>query len=153
METLQRTSGGLRRALGGLACASALLLASCGSSGGGSYKNELRPPSPINVTAYVNDKSVSVSPARFGAGPIVVIVTNQSVKPQNVTIETNPLSTNAPTAAPQSTGPITPTGTGRMKLDVSRGVYTLKVGTASISPAQLTVGAKRASAQNQVLQP
>jgi hypothetical protein len=133
-----------------LASLSALALASCGS--GSDYKNELRPASPINITAYVSDKSVSVSPSEFGAGPIIVIVTNQSAKAQDVTLETDQLGASTPGVS-QSTGPISPRGTGRLKVDVKSGSYQLKVGSGTIAPARLKVGAARASAQNQVLQP
>lgn len=150
METLDRKSAGLRRWLGALGCASALVLSSCG--GGSNYKNELRPPAPINVTVYVSPKSVSVSPAEFGGGPIVVIVTNQSDKSQDVTLETDELGATAP-GVKQSTGPISPRGTGRLKVDVTSGNYKLSTGSGAIRPAKLKVGAQRASAQNQVLQP
>lgn len=151
METLERTNGGLRRTLVALATLGALGLASCGGDDD-DYANELRPASPINVTAYVSEKSVSVSPAKFGAGPIVVIVTNQSDASQDVTLETDALGASTPGIS-QSTGPISPRGTGRLKIDVKSGTYTLKVGTDTISPAKLTVGSPRASAQNEVLQP
>ena len=65
--------------------AGGILLTACGDDN--SHKNELRPPSPINVTAYVGAKRVSVSPNTFGAGPIVVIVTNQSNSSQDVTFQ------------------------------------------------------------------
>jgi hypothetical protein len=151
METTYRNTAGLARpVLGAIACAAALALSSCG--GGGDYDNKLRPPSPINITAFVSDKAVSVSPSEFGAGPIVLIVTNQSAKAQDLTIETDQLSASTP-GVKQSTGPISPRGTGRLKIDVKSGSYTVHTGSDAIQPAKLTVGAERASAQNQVLQP
>lgn len=151
METNERTiSGLLRPALGFLACAGALVLSSCG--GGNNYENNLRPAAPINITAYVSSKSVSVSPAEFGAGPIVLIVTNQSDNSQDLTLETDQLASSTP-GVKQSTGPISPRGTGRLKVDVKGGSYTLHTGSDAVQPAKLTVGAARPSAQNQVLQP
>jgi hypothetical protein len=125
----------------------AVLLAGCG--GGDDYKNELRPPSPINVTAYVSAQKVSVSPASFGAGPIVVIVTNQSNSSQDVTFSSQPETASFT----QSTGPINPGDTGQIKIDVAQGSYLIKTGDQSIRPATLTVGAERQSAQNELLQP
>ena len=84
----------------------AVLLAGCGSDN--SYKNKLRPPEPINVTANVSDKRVSVSPTGFGAGPIVLIITNQTARNQDVTLETSALNETA--GIKQSTGPIVPQG-------------------------------------------
>ena len=51
-------------------------VAGCGSDT--SYRNEPRPASPIVVTASINKDAVAVSPRRFGAGPITLIVTNQT---------------------------------------------------------------------------
>jgi hypothetical protein len=104
------------------------------------------------VTAYVSGKSVSVSPAKFGAGPIVVIVTNQSNRSQDVTLETDTLASGT-SGIRQTTGLINPGQTGQIKVDVDQGSYKLAVGDTAIRPAQVTVGPKRASSQNELLQP
>jgi hypothetical protein len=127
-----------------------VVVAGCGS--GGDYKNQPRPPSPINVTAYVSNKSVSVSPTTFGAGPIVVIVTNQSPRSQDVTLETDTLGTGK-TGIKQTTGLINPGQTGQIKVDVAEGDYKLAVGDTAIKAAKVTVGPQRPSSQNQLLQP
>src|SRR4051812_6249287 len=91
----------------GIAALVALGLAVSGCGDDDDYKNELRPPAPINVTAFVSAKRISVSPATFGAGPIVVIVTNQSNSSQDVTFQTErDVAAGADVA--QSTGPINP---------------------------------------------
>ena len=54
-----------------------LALGGCGSSSA-DYKNDPRPPSPIVITGYIDDQRVSVSPRSLGAGPISLIVTNQT---------------------------------------------------------------------------
>jgi hypothetical protein len=125
--------------------AGALALAGCGA--GKDYKNAPRPPAPINVTAYVSPKRVSVSPSSFGAGPIVVIVTNQSSRSQEVTFQTPDRRTLS-----QSTL-INPGDTGQLKLDVTEGRYQLTTGDGTIKPATISVGAQRSSAQNQLLEP
>jgi hypothetical protein len=51
-----------------LAVAAVVAIAGCGTSS--DYKNDPRPPSPIVLTASIDDQRVSVSPQRFGAGPI-----------------------------------------------------------------------------------
>jgi hypothetical protein len=124
-----------------------LLLAGCG--GGKNYKNNPRPPAPINVTAYISPQRVSVSPASFGAGPIVVIVANQSPTSQEVTFQS---SGNGSRSVSQSTL-INPGDTGQLKLNVRAGSYVVKVGDGSIKPASVTVGTQRGSAQNQLLEP
>jgi len=127
----------------------ALAIAGCGGSGS-DYKNELRPPAPINVTAYVSPKRISVSPANFGAGPIVVIVTNQSNASQEVTFATE--TTGGKNDVTQSTL-INPGDTGEIKLDVVQGSYVVRTGDQAVRPATVSVGPMRPSAQNQLLQP
>src|SRR3954452_23442233 len=131
--------------------AGAALLAGCGDNN--DYKNDPRPASPINVTAFVSAKRVSVSPNAFGAGPIVVIVTNQSNSSQDVTFQTSTAGSGGKDEVTQSTGPINPGDTGQIKLDVVQGKYQVKTGDGGISPASVSVGPKRASAQNDLLQP
>jgi hypothetical protein len=127
-----------------------LTVAGCGESQ--TSKTELRPPAPINVTAFISPKRVSVSPTTFGAGPIIVIVTNQSTSSQDATFETDELGGSRP-GITQSTSPINPGDTGQIKVNVRPGTYRLRVGSQDISPAIVRVGAPRPSAQNQVLQP
>jgi hypothetical protein len=150
MDNLQRTLGWRLR---GLACvaAGALLLAGCGSKS--DYKNNPRPPAPINVTALISSKSVSVSPARFGAGPIVVIVANQSDASQEVTFQNSGAGATPSKSDVSQSTLINPGDTGTLKLDVTQGNYQVKVGNQDIRPATVTVGPKRPSAQNQLLEP
>jgi hypothetical protein len=133
-----------------LLAAGGLVLAGCGDED--DYKNELRPPAPINVTAFVSANRVSVSPATFGAGPIVVIVTNQSNSSQDVTFQTERDGAGSSDVT-QSTGPINPGDTGQIKLDVVEGTYQVRTGNAEIRPATVAVGPERESAQNELLQP
>src|SRR3954466_11280885 len=126
--------------------AGALVIGGCGN--GNDYKNDPRPPSPINVTAFVGAKRVSVSPNSFGAGPIVVIVTNQSNSSQDVTFQTSVAGSDGKNEVAQSTGPINPGDTGQIKLDVVQGKYVVKTGDDGVRPASVAVGPKRASAQN-----
>jgi len=129
-----------------VALASALV-AGCGASN--DYKNEPRPPAPIVVTASINKQAVAVSPQRFGAGPVTLIVTNQTGASQQLTVEVN----NGQAGFKGRTGPINPRDTGQLKADLARGTYSVHVDGSSIRPARLTVGRERASAQNDLLQP
>lgn len=129
--------------------ASAVAVAGCGSDD--DYKNELRPPAPIVVTAAIGKESVSVSPRDFGAGPISLIVTNQTDATQQVTLETADTSTSP--GISQRTGPISPSDTATLKVDIKTGTYQLGVATSGIEPARIIVGDPRPSAQNELLQP
>jgi hypothetical protein len=133
-----------------LMVAACALFAGCGS--GSDYKNDLRPPSPINVTASISSNGIAVSPANVGAGPIVLIVTNQTGSSQEVTFESDTLGATKG-GVTQTTEPINPRGTGQLMVNVSEGSYRVRAGNADIQPATVTVGPERQSAQNKVLQP
>ncbi len=129
------------------------LVAGCGGGGGSDYKNTPRPAPPIVITASVSDKSVSVSPRRFGAGPVRVVVTNQTSAAQKVTLETGTGATSSKPGIRQQTAPISPQDTATLQLDVSPGRYSVHVDGGGIRAATVRVGKARASAQNDLLQP
>lgn len=139
----------MRRTAVALTGAVALGAAGCGSED--DYANEPRPPAPIVVTAAITKDGVSVSPSSFGAGPISLIVTNQTDTSQRITLETQDASSGP--GIRQSTGPINPRDTATLKADVPEGTYTVGVGAGGVEPATLEVGDERASAQNDLLQP
>lgn len=139
-----------------LAGASMMSVAACGPDT--SYENTPRPPVILNVAASITDQQVVVSPTRFGAGPIVLIVTNQSDASQVATLEVNELasSPSRPKKAGlrQTTGPINPRDTAQLRAVVEDGTtYTLKTDDDKIDPAKITVAGKRSSAQNDIGQP
>ena len=134
----------------------ALIVSACGSAGGQS-PSVARPPNPVNLTVYVNDSHVSVSPAHVGAGPITFIVTNQASHAEALAI-----SKGGSTLA--STAPINPQGTTQVSVDFKPGEYTIATGAqgendaqlskqSSIRPASIHIGRERASSSNSVLQP
>ena len=146
--TRERTS---RRAFApALLLVVATIVAGCG--GGTDYKNRPRPPAPLNITASVSNAGIAVSPTSFGAGPIVLIVTNQTGASQEVTVESNELGGSKP-GVTQTTEPINPRGTGQLQVNVTEGRYRVRAANADIAPATITVGPERQSAQNQLLQP
>lgn len=147
----------MRRSARGLVyrvCAPALAVvavasaSACGSENT-SYTNAPRPPSPINVTAAISDQRIEVSPRRFGAGPIVLIISNQSSDAQAVTFQTE----GADAGIRQTTSAINPSGTAQLQIDVDQGTYRLSVAARTIRPAFVRVGKPRPSAQNALLQP
>ena len=124
-------------------------LAGCGDEA--DYANKPRPAAPINVTAAISDKKISLSPKEFGAGPVVIIVSNQTGNEKTLTLQTEELGGNHP-GIKQSTDPIAPRGTGTLKADVREGSYALSVSDGP-KAAMLDVGPKRKSAQDQLLEP
>ena len=139
----------ISRTVTGLTTAATLAVLGCGSS---DYANDPRPPAPINVSAAITNQRVNVSPHEFGAGPVTIVIANESDQAQRVTIESNELGASKP-GLKQTTGPINPDGTATLKVDVTEGDYQVSVSGGSVKPASVHVGAQRASAQNQLLQP
>lgn len=149
MTSTRTRAGQIRRILGPVACGA---VAVAGCSGDEDYANRARPPTPINVTAAITDERVEISPRRFGAGPIVLIVANQSARSQELTLETEDVAGGKP-GIRQTTSPINPRGTAELKVGVSEGTYTISVDGDAIASASIEVGAERESAQNRLLQP
>lgn len=138
--------------------ACALAVSACGSAGGKS-PTQLRPPSPVSLSVYVNDSRVSVSPTSVGAGPVVFVVTNQASHAEALAISASGKST--PLA---STAPINPQGTTQVSVTFKPGDYTIATaphGTTDaqlsrpspIQPASIHIGRERASSSNALLQP
>jgi hypothetical protein len=129
-----------------MAASVVLPLAAYGCGGNDERTSNLRPPTPINVSVRIGDDQISASPTKFGAGPIVVIASNQSSASHTLTIEGPRVK--------QSVGPISPQDTATLKVTVDTGEHTLSTdGSESVEPATLTVGTKRPSAQNKLQQP
>jgi hypothetical protein len=132
-----------------IACALALTgaLAACGQEE--DHANRERPAASVSVTAAIIDGRINVSPERFGAGPIRLIVTNQTDSEQAVTLATG----GSEAGITETSDPITPSGTTTLEVDVPEGEYEITAENGQIRPASVTVGAARPSAQDQLLQP
>lgn len=151
----------MRRITTGALLLASVILAGCGG-GSAHFANRPRPPSPVNVTVYVNDHRVSISPSSVGGGPDVFIVTNQASQSESLTVA----HAGDPGAAPLAqTSPISPQATAQVTVDLSPGDYVIAassgtsteaaagVPTSGIQPAQLHIGAERPSSSNQLLAP
>jgi hypothetical protein len=141
------------------AVAVAVALAGCG--GGTQFANKPRPAAPINLSVYVNDARVSVSPDTVGAGQIIFIVTNQASNTESLSIHPS----GSPGQSLASTGPINPQATAQVTVDLGGPRdYTIAAGKAGsneaaragpspIQPGSLHVGKPRPSASHALLQP
>jgi hypothetical protein len=127
-------------------------LAGCGSDDSVEYGNKPRPPAPINVTAAIDSDRIRVSPRAFGSGPVVIIISNQSGAPQTVTFETDEIGGETG-GIQRSTREIAARSTGELKVDPPEGTYLLSASADDITAAELRVGARRRSAQHDLLQP
>jgi hypothetical protein len=140
-------TGGRRAGIAALTVA-VLALAGCGGDGE-TRDNTPRPPAQILITAAITQDGISVSPTRFGAGPVALVVTNLTQTAQQVTFE----SDGRQAGFTQETGPISPSDTGRLQADVPPGDAVIRVAADGIEPAQITVGPERPSAQNELQLP
>ena len=133
---------GLRAATLGLLVALPVLLSACGED---DFPNEPRPPSPIELTAAIDEKSVSVSPTAIGAGLVNLTISNQTDEPTRLTLE-------GPTS--ETSNEIPPGATGAIKAALEEGDYEAAAGAeVDIKPATLEVGPTRPTGQNELLQP
>jgi hypothetical protein len=134
----------------------ALFICGCGNTT--RYANKPRPATPINLTVYIGNNHVSVSPASIGAGPVVFEVTNQSGSAQSLSVSSAGGNSLA------STGPINPQGTAQVAVDLARGEYQISASSGgssdasqaqpgSLSPGRVHVGAPRPSAGGTLLSP
>jgi hypothetical protein len=137
--------------------AAALGLSACGSAGSPAASRPA-PPQPIVVSAYVGAGQVRVSPARFGGGPVLLTVTNQT---------THAVALRVVRAGHvlARTAPINPQGVTQLKVDLARGDYALSAAPAGrateaqktlrsrTAAARLHVGRARPSSGSDLLQP
>ena len=139
--------------------ASALAVTGCGSTGG-KAASRAGVPTPVNLSVFVNDSRISVSPQIVGAGPLIFIVTNQASRSEALAITRGPAGSH-PLA---STAPINPQGTTQVSVDFRPGKYTISTAAhgrtdaqlsrpSPIAPASLHIGRRRASSNNALLQP
>ena len=135
------------RRTGAVTLAAAALALAAGSCGGGDEaRSEQRPPVPLNVSVLVGPERLTLSPNSFGAGPVTLLVSNQSGAAQTLTIDGPRLR--------RSVGPIPPDDTATVKVTMGTGDYTVSAEEdAGIEAGALTVGAPRDSAQNELLLP
>lgn len=135
-----------------LAAFLALALAAAGCGGNDDFANDPRPAAPITLSAAISPARVTVSPSRFGAGPIELIASNQTQTSQRVTLRSTGRASQADELE-QSTGPINPGDTASLRADLVKGSYLVTARAAAIDPATIVVGPARESAADSLLQP
>jgi hypothetical protein len=127
--------------------AGALLLGGCGGS---NFKNDPRPPVPLQLTGVITDKSVTISPNKFGGGPVVLIISNQAHMAHTVTLSGNGIQ--------DQVGPINPLDTAKLQQSLRPGHYQVTAGSSqavahAVKPGTIVVGPERQSSSNTVLLP
>ena len=126
---------------------SAALVAGCGDE---DFKNDPRPPVPVGLSGVIQSDRVTVSPARVGAGPIVITISNQTQRVRTITLEGETLVTRE--------GPIQPGDTATIQRTLAPGSYEVRAGSPTavrreIEPAMLDIGAERPASNNDLMLP
>jgi hypothetical protein len=146
-----------RTTIGWLAVA---MLFVCGCGNTTRYANKPRPALPVNLTVYISDSRVSVSPSTVGAGPVVFEVTNQSTRAESISV-----APNGGGGSLASTGPINPQATAQVAVNVARGDYMVSTSSGgsgndaaqaqpiSVQPARVHVGPMRPGSRGVLLTP
>jgi len=142
----------------GVIAVSALVISACGSVGGKS-PTQVRPPTPVSLSVYVNNSRVSVAPTSVGAGPVVFVFTNQASQAEALRI-----SKAGQNQSIASTAPINPQGTTSLSVNFKPGKYTIATASqgstdASLSQpplirsASINIGHERPNSSSALLQP
>ena len=92
----------------------ALVVSACGSTAPAIVNP--RPAAPVNLTVFIDNSRVSVSPANVGAGPVEFIITNQAAQTESLAVLPAGASAGQPLA---NTGPINPQGTAQVTVNFS----------------------------------
>lgn len=121
-----------------------------GCGGGKDFENNPRPPVPLQLTGVITQKSVTVSPRKVGAGPVVITVSNQTSDSHTLTLDGQGIQ--------ERVGPINPLDTAQIQKTLKPGTYQVKAGSdkatdSTIQPATLKIGKERPSGSDRVLLP
>lgn len=125
----------------------AALIAGCGED---DFKREARAPVRLALTGVIQDDKVTVSPAKIGAGPVEITISNQTDSTRTITLEGESIT--------EQQGPVPPGDTGTIQKTLEPGSYEVRAGSEKavrkeIQPAVLTIGRERGNANNEVLLP
>jgi hypothetical protein len=134
------------RACAGLAVA-AVLIAGCGED---DFENEARAPIRMALTGVIQDDKVTVSPAKVGAGPVEITISNQTDSERTITLEGESMV--------ERQGPVQPGDTTTIQKTLQPGSYEVRAGSekavrTEIQPAVLEIGKQRKNSNNELLLP
>jgi len=136
----------------------ALGVSACG--GGAHFADQTRPALPVNVSVYVNNQRVSVSPSSVTPGYVTFTIANQASSAES--LQVTPAGGSTPLT---TTAPINPQATDQVTLNLrSPGQYSVTIAPANsteaaastpsgILPGVLVVEGQRGASNNQLLQP
>ena len=123
------------------------MIAGCG---GEDFKNEARAPVRLALTGVIQNDKVTVSPAKLGAGPVEITISNQTDSVRTITLEGESIK--------ERQGPVQPGATATIQKTLDPGSYEVRAGSEQavrkeIQPAVLTIGKERKNSNNDLLLP
>ena len=130
-----------------LICAVALVATGCGDD---DFKNEPRAAAPIELTGVIKPTRVIVSPEAVGAGPVRIIISNQTDEALEVILQGG--------AVREQVGPVYPQDTATIQQTLEPGRYQVRArsdaaGSRVIAAAELRIGAPRPASNDRLLLP
>ena len=136
----------VRACTAGLVAVAAML----GGCGEDDFENEARAPVRIALTGVIQDDEVTVSPAKVGAGPVEITISNQTDGERTITLEGESITEDG--------GPVQPGDTVTLQKTLEPGSYEVRAGSEKavrqeIQPAVLEIGRERENSNNELLLP
>jgi hypothetical protein len=122
------------------------LLAGCGSAARLDFKRHNSPASPIDLSVYVADGRVAFDPRRITAGPVELLVVNQSAQARKVVV------TLPDGQVVAGTPKVEPGSSAQLKTTLMRSTYEFRIAGRRSGP-RLTVERPARSGNNDLLQP
>ncbi|HYN92023.1 MAG TPA: hypothetical protein VER75_08875 [Thermoleophilaceae bacterium] len=128
----------------------AIAAALIGGCGGDDFENKPRAPVRVALTGVIQDDKVTVSPAKVGAGPVEITISNQTDSERTVTLEGESIV--------ERNGPVKPGDTTTIQKTLEPGSYEVRAGSEKalrkeIQPAVLQIGKQRKNSNNELLLP
>ncbi len=132
--------------------AAALLGAGCG---GDDFERKPSAPVSLELTGVIQRDRVTVSPNKVGAGPISIVISNQTDDAHTVTLGGQARGGGR---IEERVGPINPLDTATIQKTLAPGSYEVRAGSQAampreIRPAELKVSSQRRSSSDRVLLP
>src|SRR5215212_4604442 len=85
----------------------------CGS--GSQFENRPRPPAPVQLSGVIRDDKLTVSPDRVGAGPVILLISNQTQQAHTITLS------GAGGGEDSTVGPVNPLDTAKIQQNLVQG--------------------------------
>ncbi len=123
------------------------LVGGCGTAARLDFKGHSRPATPVDVSVYLGGGKPLVDPQRVEPGPVLFNVTNQTVKPQTVSVA-------APDGRPVTRGVVIPAGgTGQLKATLRLTAYGVEADGRSSSMTLVSTRGATRTGNDDLLQP